>query len=92
MEINNDMREFYRLYFEPTTKMRTNLIGTVQFQEIQSNHTLSVMLAKTKDLQTKYREMQQKLVRLKGIEREKALATRRKTMIIFGIIREQKLR
>ena len=91
MEINNEMRPFYKSYFEPTVKMRTNLIGAVQFQSIQSEHITSRTIAQAKELQQKYQECEQKLTAAKN-ERTKALIERRKIMIIFNKIRAEKKR
>lgn len=89
MEINNEMRPFYRTYFEPSVKMRTNLIGAVQFQTVQSEHVTSRMMAQGRQLQAKHREWDQKLIEVKK-ERADALAKRNKIMIIFNKIREEK--
>lgn len=91
IEINNEMRPFYRTYFEPSIQMRTNLIGSVQFQSIQSEHITSRMMAQGKQLQAKYREIEQKLVEVKD-ERDRAMAEQRKIQIIFQKIREEKQR
>lgn len=88
MEINNAMGPFYRTYFEPSVTMRTNLIGSIQFQTIQSEHITSRMIAQGRQLQAKHREIEQKLIEAKN-EREKALADRRKTLIIFHTIRKE---
>lgn len=88
MEINNDMRPFYRTYFEPSVKMRTNLIGAVQFQTIQKEHVTSRTREQGKQLQIKHREVEQKLIEVRN-DRDKALAERRKILIIHQTIREE---
>lgn len=91
MEINNEMRPFYRTYFEPTDKLRTNLVGAAKFQSVQSEHVTLGMLAKVNQLQAKNKEAEQHLAEAK-IANGEALAERRKIGIIFSKLREEKKR
>lgn len=88
MEINNHMSPSYRTYFEPSVKMRTNLIGAVQFQSIQREHITSQMIAEGKRLQGKHQEVEQQLAAVKK-DRADALAEKRKISIIFNTISEE---
>lgn len=88
LEINNQMSSFHRTFFEPSVKMRANLIGAVQFQTIHREHVTSQMIAQLKQLHEKYREDERKLVEVKK-KREDSLDEKRKIMIIFNKIRDE---
>lgn len=88
IEINDKMNPSYRTYFEPTVKMRTNLMGAVQFQTTQREHVTSRLIAQGKELQGKHRELERKFAEMKAEQAEAAVEDR-KISIIFNKIREE---
>lgn len=91
MEINNNMPEQYRFYFESTVRMRQNLIGLVKFQKLQSELITSQMIARTRSMQTKCRELTQNFTIINDTYQQ-MLAEHRKVKIIFDICCEAKRR
>lgn len=85
------MNQSYRTYFEPSVKMRANLMGAVQFQANQREIVTARLIAQGKHLQGKYREAQQKLAEVEA-ERAEAKAEERKIAIIFKKISEEQAR